>query len=139
MNTNKHTIQTNRQAEARISAPQPGKRTLPARKMPATAASKAAHKASSGKEVSPLETVTVVEARINVGIGNALFIRGQGDGLSWDKGQPLNCVDPSTWVWSTTHAQEKVVFKLLLNDQIWAEGEDVVVEAGQRIQLAPGF
>ena len=81
----------------------------------------------------------MVEARIDVGVGNALFIRGQGDGLSWDKGLPLNCVDATTWVWSTTHAREKVVFKLLLNDQIWAKGQDAVLDPGQKIQIAPGF
>jgi len=74
-----------------------------------------------------------------VGIGNALFIRGQGDGLSWDKGLRLNCMDDSIWVWSTTHARDKVVFKLLLNDQVWANGEDVVLEAGRKLEIVPSF
>jgi len=37
------------------------------------------------------------------------------------------------------HAREKVVFKLWLNDQVWAKGEDVVVEAGRKIELVPSF
>jgi hypothetical protein len=82
---------------------------------------------------------TRVEARIDVGFGNALFIRGQGDGLSWDKGQPLACVDATTWTWTTRHAQEKVVFKLLLNDQVWSQGDDFVVEAGRKLAVTPGF
>ena len=88
---------------------------------------------------APAEPVTVVEAKINVGLGNQLFIRGQGDGLNWFEGVPLNCVDATTWVWSTRHAKEKVVFKLLLNDQVWAKGEDVVVEAGRKIEVVPFF
>jgi hypothetical protein len=32
-----------------------------------------------------------------------------------------------------------VVFKLLLNDQVWAKGEDVVVEAGRKIEVVPFF
>jgi hypothetical protein len=48
---------------------------------------------------APNASVTVVEAKINVGLGNHLFIRGQGDGLSWFEGVPLNCVDATTWVW----------------------------------------
>jgi hypothetical protein len=32
-----------------------------------------------------------------------------------------------------------VVFKLLLNDQVWAKGEDVVVEAGRKIEVVPVF
>ena len=83
--------------------------------------------------------MTVVEARIDVGFGNSLFIRGQGAGLSWEKGLPLKCIGGSAWVWSTKQAQGKTVFKLLLNDQVWAKGEDVVVEAGRKIELVPVF
>jgi hypothetical protein len=88
---------------------------------------------------SPTEQATVVQAKIDVGFGNSLFIRGQGDGLSWEKGLPLNCIDGSAWVWSTRRAKGKVVFKLLLNDQLWAKGEDVVVEAGKEIEVVPVF
>ena len=42
-------------------------------------------------------------------------------------------------MWSTRHANEKVVFKLLLNDQVWAKGEDVVVDAGRKIEAVPFF
>ena len=88
---------------------------------------------------SPSPQATTVEARIDVGFGNALFIRGQGAGLSWDKGLPLECIDGSTWVWSAKQAKDKVVFKLLLNDQVWAGGEDVVLEPGKKIEIVPGF
>lgn len=91
-------------------------------------------------ETSPTtEQMTVVQAKIDVGFGNSLFIRGQGGGLSWDKGLPLTCIDGSAWVWSTKQAKAKVVFKLLLNDQIWAKGEDVVVEAGRKVEIVPVF
>jgi hypothetical protein len=88
---------------------------------------------------APTDCLTVIEAKIDVGLGNRLFIRGQGDGLSWFEGTPLDCIDANTWVWSTNHAREKVVFKLLLNDQVWAKGEDVVVEAGRKLELVPSF
>ena len=48
-------------------------------------------------------------------------------------------MDDSIWVWSTTHARDKVVFKLLLNDQVWANGEDVVLEAGRKLEIVPSF
>jgi len=92
----------------------------------------------AGNHASP-EKVTEVAAKLDVGWGNALFIRGQGDGLSWDKGTPLACADGSTWVWSTHRAKGRVVFKLLLNDQVWAEGSDHFVEAGQRLEIVPAF
>ena len=88
---------------------------------------------------STVEPATEVAAKIDVGFGNQLFIRGLGDGLSWEKGTPLQCRDASTWVWSTRQAKDRVVFKLLLNDQIWAVGEDLVVEAGRRIATIPQF
>ena len=87
----------------------------------------------------PTEQTTIIQAKTDVGFGNSLFIRGQGDGLSWDKGLPLSCIDGSAWVWSTRQAKGKVVFKLLLNDQVWAKGEDVVVEAGRKIEIVPVF
>jgi len=60
-------------------------------------------------------------------------------GPSRDKGTPLVCKDASTWVWSTRQAKGKLVFKLLLNDVTWAQGEDLVVEAGRKIEVLPGF
>lgn len=87
----------------------------------------------------PDRPVPRVRARIDVGFGNALFIRGQGQGLSWDKGQPLHCVDASTWVWSTPHSHDKVTFKLLLNDQIWAQGQDIVLEPARTVEIVPRF
>jgi hypothetical protein len=83
--------------------------------------------------------LTLVKANIDVGFGNALFIRGQGQGLSWDKGLPLECVDETTWVWSTRNEHDKLVFKLLINDQTWAKGGDLVVAAGGRIEVNPAF
>jgi hypothetical protein len=94
--------------------------------------------AGTGNHASP-ELVTEVAAKLDVGWGNALFIRGQGDGLSWDKGTPLACADSSTWVWSTRRAKGRVVFKLLLNDQVWADGSDYFVEAGQHLEIVPAF
>jgi hypothetical protein len=54
--------------------------------------------------LSPTEPMTVVQAKIDVGFGNSIFIRGQGAGLSWDKGLPLTCIEGSAWVWSTRQA-----------------------------------
>ena len=90
-------------------------------------------------ELGSSEHITEVAARINVGFGNSLFIRGQGAGLSWDKGVPLVCEDASTWVWSTRQPRDKVTFKLLLNDTVWAQGNDVILEPGRRIELRPQF
>ena len=81
---------------------------------------------------------TTIEAKIDVGFGNNLFLRGQGAGLSWDRGIPLTCVDGKTWQWSAK-AEDKLTFKLLLNDTVWAKGADLVAKPGQKVELAPAF
>jgi hypothetical protein len=92
-----------------------------------------------GKPSAPDAQSALIKAKIDVGWGNALFIRGQGSGLRWDKGQPLLCVDGSTWVWANAQVREKIEFKLLLNDQIWAGGANLVVEPGQHVEVTPSF
>ena len=81
---------------------------------------------------------TTIEAKIDVGFGNNLFLRGQGAGLSWDRGIPLTCVDGKTWQWSGK-ADDKLTFKLLLNDSVWAKGADLVAAPGQKVEVAPAF
>jgi len=86
----------------------------------------------------PAEKLTIVEAKIDVGLGNTLYLRGQGGGLSWNTGVPLTCIDSKTWRW-TTRSPEKLTFKLLLNDSIWAQGKDIVVSPGKRVEVVPVF
>jgi hypothetical protein len=82
--------------------------------------------------------VTTIKANIDVGFGNNLFLRGQGAGLSWERGVPLTCVDGKTWQW-TGKVEEGLTFKLLLNDQVWAKGEDLVAKPGQELEIVPAF
>ena len=53
-----------------------------------------------------------------VGIGNRLFIRGEGPGLTWEKGVPLQFVSIGKWRWETSGAAAPVKFKLYKNDDI---------------------
>jgi len=81
---------------------------------------------------------TTIEARIDIGFGNSLFVRGEGEGLSWDRGLPLECVDAQTWRWAAK-AADAVKFKLLVNDAVWAQGEDVVARPGEKVEIVPVF
>jgi hypothetical protein len=90
-----------------------------------------ASKATSG-------ALTTIEVKIDVGFGNAVFLRGQGSGLTWEHGVPLACVDGGTWRWSQTVAAP-ITFKVLLNDQVWSAGNDLVVKPGQKVQVSPKF
>jgi len=53
-----------------------------------------------------------------IGIGNRLYIRGDGPGLSWDKGVPLQFVSIGKWRWETPDASAPIRFKLYKNDDI---------------------
>ncbi len=53
-----------------------------------------------------------------IGIGNRLFIRGEGPGLSWEKGVPLQFVSIGKWRWETSDANAPVSFKLYKNDTV---------------------
>lgn len=94
-------------------------------------------KTATGKAKAAPVTTTI-EAKIDVGFGNNLYVRGQGAGLSWEQGTPLKCLDGQTWQWSAK-AKSKLTFKLLLNDAVWAKGDDVVVTPGKKIAIVPSF
>ncbi|ACB74817.1 hypothetical protein [Opitutus terrae] len=53
-----------------------------------------------------------------IGIGNRLFVRGDGPGLSWDKGVPLQFVSIGKWRWETADATGPVNVKLYKNDDV---------------------
>jgi len=82
--------------------------------------------------------VTIIDVKHDVGFGNALFLRGQGGGLTWDHGVPLVCVDDKTWRWSGK-VKDPLKFKLLINDKIWSAGNDLTVKPGQKLEVKPSF
>jgi hypothetical protein len=53
-----------------------------------------------------------------IGIGNRLFIRGDGPGLAWDKGVPLTFVSIGKWRWETNDATKTTAFRLFKNDTV---------------------
>lgn len=116
----------------------------PVRQIKKTVKKSAVNSSTVGKTKTATEkakaapVTTTIEARIDVGFGNNLFVRGQGAGLSWELGTPLKCLDGRTWQWSAK-ANSKLTFKLLLNDAVWAKGDDVVVPPGRKIAIVPAF
>ncbi len=91
---------------------------------------------ASAPAASP--ALTTIEVKRDVGFGNAIFMRGQGNGLTWERGLPLICVDSQTWRWSGL-AKDPITFKLLINDKIWSSGSDLMVKPGQKLEVAPEF
>lgn len=98
----------------------------------------AAAASTAGQTAVATPRTVEIEAKVDVGFGNALYLRGEGKGLSWNQGIPLTCIDGSTWKWAGT-AEDKLKFKLLLNDMVWAAGEDLVAAPGDKLQVSPSF
>ncbi len=75
-----------------------------------------------------------------IGIGNRLFLRGEGPGLSWDKGVPLNFVSIGKWRWETSDATAAIRAKLYKNDEIECTAlGTLTVEAGQQAEVTAAF
>jgi len=74
-----------------------------------------------------------------IGIGNKLFIRGDGPGLSWDRGVPMQFVSIGKWGWSTQDAAGPVRVKLLKNDETPALTGDLTLEPGRHTEITALF
>lgn len=135
---------TAKKAVKKVAAKKTVATHAPAKKVVAkkVAAKKApAAKKVAAKKVTPAKTVvkTSIIARVDVGFGNSLYVRGEGAGLSWDKGVQLDNVSPYEWVFSSTQAKGDLTFKFLINDEVWAEGEDLTVAKGGTSISSPVF
>lgn len=110
-------------------------KSAPATKAPAKKAA-----APTRKKAAPAEPpATFISAQIDIGFGNHLTLRGEGPGLSWDRGLVMDNVGHNLWTASISKATKPVVFKVLVNDLTWNTGDDYVVEAGQSITVYPSF
>ena len=74
-----------------------------------------------------------------IGIGNKLFIRGDGPGLSWDKGVPMQFVSIGKWGWSTQDANGPVRVKLFKNDETAALTGDLTLEPRRHTEITALF
>ena len=91
-------------------------------------------------KTSPSKSVvTVITAKIDIGFGNILYLRGEGPDLSWDVGLPLECVADDQWRIALTETSKPILYKFLINDLTWSTGPDYVVEPGKKVILKPSF
>jgi hypothetical protein len=74
-----------------------------------------------------------------IGIGNKLFIRGDGPGLSWDKGVPMQFVSIGKWGWASHDATAPIKCKLYKNDESAALSGEVAVEPGRHVEVTALF
>lgn len=75
-----------------------------------------------------------------IGIGNRLFLRGEGPGLSPDEGVPLQFVSIGKWRWETDEATAPVKVTLWKNDEqkCTAVGE-IELQPGAQLETSANF
>ena len=84
------------------------------------------------------EEVSLV-ANLHIGIGNVPYVRGEGAGLSWEKGTEMQFLEIGKWEWRASEAHETVRARIFLNDKISAFGEDIEINAGEQVEVFPEF
>jgi hypothetical protein len=96
--------------------------------------------ARAAKAVTPKAVVTTIIANFDVGFGRALYLRGEGLGLSWDHGLLMECVAPDQWkAMLSGETVRPLLFKFLIDDSIWSAGSDLTATAGETVTVTPAF
>lgn len=110
------------------------------KKVPAKKAVKkvAAPKKAVAKKPKALPKTTIV-ANVDIGFGNALYLRGAASGLSWAEGVPMDCKSDNVWSIDIAGVTTAFEFKVLINDEYWSSGYNEVAEPGSETTVDPVF
>lgn len=99
-----------------------------------------AAESAAAKAVAITPATTTITARVDVGFGNSLYVRGDGPGLSWSYGVLMTCIGRD--VWQARLAGESdagFTFKFLINDITWSTGVDYKISTGANQTFVPKF
>ena len=142
--------------EAKPKKPRAPRKPKPEDTLAAMSAEPAAE-ASNGADAAPAETSSEESAAASfessassdgatrllvtayIGIGNKLFIRGDGPGLSWDKGVPMQFVSIGKWGWASHEVATPFACKLYKNDETAALSGEVFLEPGKHVEVTALF
>ncbi len=91
------------------------------------------------KPVAPKPVVTTISAHVDIGFGNTLYMRGEGNGLSWNAGVAMQCVADDLWQIKLGASPGGHIFKFLVNDLTWNVGPDHKIASGAAITIKPEF
>ena len=81
---------------------------------------------------------TRVVIKYDVGFGNAVYIRGKGANLNWERGVMLHNVKADEWIWETDIPFTACEFKVLINDKEYEIGENHPLTQAS-LQYVPKF
>jgi len=82
---------------------------------------------------------TSLVATAYIGIGNKLYLRGDGPGLTWESGVPMQFLAIGKWGWTTTEASVPVTCRVYRNDDTPMLEENVVIDPGTKAEITPKF
>jgi hypothetical protein len=106
-------------------------------KKPAIKAVTVPAKKKSGTKF-PAKT-TSITAKVDVGWGNSVYLRGIGGGLSWDVGVLMDNTKKDEWTWSCPASDGPITFKFVRNDVHWSLGPDRIAVPGENSVVTPQF
>jgi hypothetical protein len=120
----------------KLTAPAPARKSTAAPKIMKPAATSPAKPAIVTK---PRGLRVTLVAKIDVGFGNSVFVRGDGAGLGWGSGTPLDCIASDTWTLVLSGVEAPFAFKFVRNDTDWSTGEDYYAAPGDTVTVTPFF
>ncbi|MDP4694536.1 MAG: hypothetical protein NWS00_08300, partial [Opitutales bacterium] len=82
----------------------------------------------------------VLTASIFIGIGNKPFVRGNGGGLSMEKGEAMEFVEIGKWRWIAPETLEgPTELQIYCNDEDPDKLGPYTLEPGQKLEVSPQF
>ncbi len=121
-------------AKKKVSAKNPANK-LPVVKKKSTVKATSVKKKKAGKSIK----ATIIIAKVDVGFVNQLYIRGEGNGLSWEQGTPMTNIASDQWAWTTNRGKDDLSFKFLINDEKWSIGDNFTSSVSKTFQCNPIF
>jgi chemotaxis protein histidine kinase CheA len=82
---------------------------------------------------------TSLIATAYIGIGNKLYLRGDGPGLRPDKGVPMQFLSIGKWGWSTLEATDAITCRIYKNDDEPAIDGDITLQPKELKEISPRF
>lgn len=89
-------------------------------------------------KTTPGATTSVI-ANVMIGIGNKPYLRGEGAGLSWDEGVPMNFIEIGKWAWTPPRKNASLTVQVYRNDEDPDSAGKIEVKSGEEIEITPEF
>lgn len=93
--------------------------------------------APSAPESTAAGTGTALIVNLMIGIGNKPFVRGNGSGLSQDKGVPMSFLGIGRWQWISPDPEAPATVEVWKNDQS-PLGEPLHISGGEPLEVDEG-